>query len=113
MPSGDWHARFPQGWEETARQFLLDEVYVCRSVAAVVSALLRGHPVIVGRDGHAICYVRPTYRRGALSVIYANSWGQWGVGVGPWEYGFRARLRAATRACKHVGCRRPHREFRA
>ncbi|GIV50782.1 MAG: hypothetical protein KatS3mg038_1303 [Candidatus Kapaibacterium sp.] len=88
MPSGDWHARFPQGWEETARQFLLDEVYVCRSVAAVVSALLRGHPVIVGRDGHAICYVRPTYRRGALSVIYANSWGQWGVGVGPWEYGF-------------------------
>ncbi|GIV52443.1 MAG: hypothetical protein KatS3mg038_2964 [Candidatus Kapaibacterium sp.] len=61
---------------------------MCRSVAAVVSALLRGHPVIVGRDGHAICYVRPTYRRGALSVIYANSWGQWGVGVGPWEYGF-------------------------
>lgn len=91
MPSADWGARFPDNWQETASLFRLGEVYICRNVDAVISALLRGHFVIVGRQGHAICYVRPTYsHRGELVAVYANSWGKWGFGFGDFQYGFGA-----------------------
>ena len=43
-----------------------------------MSALLAGFPVVGGRQGHAICYVRLVLVNGVLKLKYANSWGVWG-----------------------------------
>ncbi|GIW60127.1 MAG: hypothetical protein KatS3mg087_1193 [Patescibacteria group bacterium] len=89
MPAVGYRNRMPDNWQETAELFRIGEVYVCRDYRAVVSAILRGHPVIVGRQGHAILYVsvrRDNRRR--LIVDYQNSWGNWGYGMGKFSYGF-------------------------
>jgi hypothetical protein len=78
MPNTGWSEKFPTGWEQVAKLFRFDERFVLRSVEGLISALLSGHPVVVGRAGHSICYTRPMYKSGRLVVKYANSWGDWG-----------------------------------
>lgn len=78
MPNTGWSTPFPDGWQATAGRFAAVEWTVVQSVEALVSALFCGHPVVVGRSGHSICYVRPVWREGRLAVRYANSWGNWG-----------------------------------
>lgn len=68
----------PEGFEGIAKQFRVTEWTVVRSLAEMMSALLNRHPVVVGRQGHSICYCRPLYRSGSLVAKYANSWGNWG-----------------------------------
>lgn len=81
MPNTGFYTNFPNGWEHTARLFRADEWTVVRSLEGMMTALLLQFPVVVGRQGHSICYLRPMYRNGSLITKYANSWHQsWGDG---------------------------------
>ena len=75
MPATGFYEDFPDGWEETAGMFKSLEWIVIDRVEELVSALLMRWPVVVGREGHSICYCDylPDGR-----VKYANSWGDWG-----------------------------------
>lgn len=78
MPATGFYEKFPTGWEQVGKLFRFDERFIIRSTEGIISALLNGHPVVVGREGHSICYCRPMWRSGRLVVKYANSWGSWG-----------------------------------
>jgi hypothetical protein len=58
--SGRWVrvSDFPNGWEETAKLFKPLEVVVCENFEQVVSLVLHGYAIEVGRSGHAIPYAR-------------------------------------------------------
>lgn len=94
MPNTGFRTPYPGGWQDTAKQFAGVESYVVRSVSGLLTALCRQEPVVVGRQGHSICYVRPMRRSGKRVVAYANSWGGgengWGspMGVHPSGFGF-------------------------
>ncbi|HEX5104992.1 MAG TPA: hypothetical protein VFV87_14330, partial [Pirellulaceae bacterium] len=47
---------FPSGWQETAKYFKPQEVIICDRFEQVVSLVLHGYAVEVGRSGHAIPY---------------------------------------------------------
>lgn len=84
MPNCGWRTPYPAGWEATAAQFKVVEAYVVQNVNQLQTALLRQYPVVVGRAGHSICYVRATGK----GVIYVNSWGGWGFAAGDFQNGF-------------------------
>lgn len=56
--SGSWVSvsRFPDGWQETAKNFKPAEVVVDDDWEKALSLVLNGHLVSVGRSGHAIPY---------------------------------------------------------
>jgi len=56
--SGPWVAvrDFPAGWEETAKNFRILEVIFPESVDEIISLVMHGMIVNVGRNGHAIPY---------------------------------------------------------
>lgn len=87
-PATGFSKPLPSGWEETAEQFKVLEATVCDSEAEVLSALADGFPVVVGRQGHCICYVSFFLKDGKLFVLYANSWGDWGQAAGHMPSGF-------------------------
>jgi hypothetical protein len=78
MPNTGFRTAYPDGWEDTAKMFKVQEWLVVDRVAELVSRLLDGKPVVVGRSGHSICYCDVVYKDGALCVKYVNSWGDWG-----------------------------------
>jgi len=88
MPATGFHTPFPSGWEETAKQFKIDEYFVVRTYEGLISALLSGYPVIVGRDGHSITYCGVVFVNGKIYVVYVNSWGKWGMAAGEMATGF-------------------------
>lgn len=88
MPATGFYSKWPSDWKSTAAKFAGLEGYACRSVAEMVSALLKGMPVHVGRAGHSIVYVEPVYVDGQLCIDYVNSWGDWGFGKGSHDSGF-------------------------
>lgn len=89
MPPTGWRSPRPSGWEATAQRFRFDESLVVQSVGGMMSALFNGHPIVVGRSGHSICYLRPVYSGGKLYVLYANSWSMdWGQAAGKLSGGF-------------------------
>lgn len=88
MPNTGFSKPFPDNWQETAALFRGVEYHTVNSVAGLLTALCNQHPVVVGRQGHSICYVRPMRRSGRRVVAYANSWGNWGQGMGDFESGF-------------------------
>jgi hypothetical protein len=57
---GPWVSvsRFPEGWEETARQFRPLEVIFPESYEQAVCLVLHGLVVSVGRNGHAVPWAR-------------------------------------------------------
>ena len=87
MPPTGFYTRRPQGWEPIAAQFRIAEYLVIRSVAELEQAGINGHPIVVGRSGHSIAYLRPSLRSGR-GFLYANSWGGWGFGAGGHAAGF-------------------------
>lgn len=87
MSHTNFRQPWPNGWKETAALFKGVEGYICRSVNEMISALLRGMPVWVGRAGHSILYLEVVFEP-ELFVDYVNSWGQWGFGKGDFEFGF-------------------------
>lgn len=79
MPATGFYTPFPSGWEETAALFRGHEYKIARSSKAVFTALVKQRPVVVGRAGHSIVYVRPMRRNGARVAKYPNSWSEgWG-----------------------------------
>lgn len=88
MPNTGFSTPYPSGWEAVAKQFAGVEYFVVRSVNQLLTALCHQHPVVVGRQGHSIRYVRPMRKSGNRVVKYVNSWGEWGDAGGDFTYGF-------------------------
>lgn len=88
MPPTGFYTKFPSNWTATAKNFKLGEVLVIRGVEQLLTALVCGHPVVVGRAGHSILYLDVIEKNGSLYALYVNSWGQWGQGAGDFSYGF-------------------------
>ncbi len=64
-----------------ALDYRIVEFYDISNVAEMVSALLKGFPVVFGSDGHSILAVA---HKGTYPLIL-NSWGNWGEGgFGKW-----------------------------
>lgn len=79
MPPRGYFTPMPVGWENIAKQFRSDEKLIIRSEAALFSCLFRGFPIVVGRAGHSILYLRPVWSGGQWLIKYVNSWTpQWG-----------------------------------
>lgn len=95
MPATGFYEDFPDGWEQTAAMFKGHEWLEINSLAEMGSALLRQLPVVVGRDGHSICYCDLVYQDGAMLVKYANSWGNWGEGG--FGYDSAKRIKSSSR----------------
>lgn len=73
-----WRAANPT-WKETAKNFLSLEYYTVQSVEEWATALLSGHPITKGRDGHCIFDFLWDYdSNGRWHAGYCNSWGDWG-----------------------------------
>lgn len=78
MTNTGFYEKYPANWEATAVKLAAIEFHTIRSVAELRTALVNGHPVVVGRQGHSICYVRLMIRGGQFVYKYANSWSaQW------------------------------------
>lgn len=80
--SGSWVplSRFPEGWQETAKWFRPFEVIFPRSAEQVVSLVLNGFAVSVGRSGHAIPYTHwnPAQRlMGYVDSYDVIRWDSW------------------------------------
>lgn len=89
MPDVGFNTRWPSGWQSTAALFRISEYFAIRSVQELKTALVSGHPVIVGREGHSILYLDLLYRNGRYVVKYVNSWSlRWGDGHGEFSGGF-------------------------
>lgn len=89
MPQTGFSTPMPNGWEQTGKLFTVLEQFDIRSFAGLVSASLRGTPIVVGRSGHSICYVRPIIKSGNIAFLYANSWAlSWGQAAGGLSGGF-------------------------
>ena len=89
FPATGFYSHWPDGWKETAGKFKGLQGHACQSVEEMMSALLRGMPVHVGRAGHSILYVRPRYDGSSLVIDYVNSWSEdWGFGLAGFKGGF-------------------------
>jgi hypothetical protein len=94
LPATGYHAArtkinsWPSSWKDTARNLIGIEALEITSVPSLVTASLRGFPIVVGREGHSICYVRPLLRNNSLVFLYVNSWGPWGQAAGTFSKGF-------------------------
>lgn len=79
MPETGFSTRFPADWEQTAKHFRSLEYHVVTTTRGIWTALCNRCPVIVGREGHSICYTTPIRHRGQWAAQYANSWSTgWG-----------------------------------
>lgn len=88
MSNTGWSNKYPDDWESTAKKFSGAEFFVVKNVNQLLTALVNQHPVVVGREGHSICYLRATLKNGKRTVVYANSWGEWGSAAGDFDKGF-------------------------
>lgn len=88
MPPTGFSTPFPVGWKETAIKFRGVEFLVIRTVQGLFTALCKGHPVGVGREGHSVLYQRVMMLNGRRVVKYINSWGAWGDSGGTLAAGF-------------------------
>ena len=89
MPATGFRTPWPSGWQSTAKLFTADERFVIGSVDELFSVLFRGFPVVVGRAGHSILYLRPVWDGRRWLVKYVNSWDDdWGEGFGLFPGGF-------------------------
>lgn len=88
MPATGFYTPWPDAnWKATAKQFRIKKRLIIKSVAEMEQAGINGHPVVVGRSGHSICYLRPSLKSGR-GELYVNSWGNWGFGAGGHSAGF-------------------------
>ena len=79
--SKGWRAEPSKEAQEAAKEFRIEEYWDIASVQEFVSALLKGHPVVWGAQGHAILAIA---HEGTYPLI-VNSWGDWGNnGRGKW-----------------------------
>ncbi len=79
MPPRGFNTPLPHNWQEVAKQFRSDERLIIQSESALFSCLFRGFPVVVGRAGHSILYLRPIWSGSKWLIKYVNSWrDDWG-----------------------------------
>jgi hypothetical protein len=88
MPPTGFRSRRPDGWEPVAKQFRIDEYFEIQSEEEMFSALLKQHPVVVGRAGHSIVYCDLIFDGNRPLVVYCNSWGNWGSAYANMPHGF-------------------------
>jgi hypothetical protein len=89
MPNTGWNTPFPADWERVANMFCGVEYHVVKTPNGLMTALCNRHPVIVGREGHSLAYVRPMNVQGRWAAGYVNSWSEnWGMGMGSFQSGF-------------------------
>jgi hypothetical protein len=69
--SGPWVrvGGFPDGWKETAKNFKPQEVIICENFEQVVSLVLHGYLLEVGRNGHAIPYAFWNVQENAMGYV--------------------------------------------
>jgi hypothetical protein len=65
-------SQFPEGWEETARQFRPLEVIFPESYEQAVNLVLHGYVVSVGRNGHAVPWAK--WVAGERLMAYPDSY---------------------------------------
>lgn len=65
----------PDGWQDVAADYKIDEFFDVSSIDEVGTALLRGFPVVFGWEGHSCVLVELL---SDIEALYANSWGDWG-----------------------------------
>lgn len=91
MPHTGFYTKRPQGCEAVAANFKADEFYVIRTYEGLITAGLVGDGAVVGRSGHSIKYVRPTFQGSKLLYTYVNSWREsWGFPMAGFKGGFGA-----------------------
>lgn len=91
MPHTGFYTKRPAGWEPVAANFRIDEYYVVRTYEGLMTAGLLNHGAIVGRAGHSIRYIRPTYQGNNPFYLYVNSWREsWGFAAAGFKGGFGA-----------------------
>jgi hypothetical protein len=68
---GPWVAlrNFPEGWQETAKRLMPEEVVVTTNPDKALSLILNGRAFSVGRDGHAIPYAFWNEREQAVGYV--------------------------------------------
>ena len=64
----------PDGWEDVAKPYRIEEFYDIRNKVEVGSALLKGFAVVFGWSGHSCIMTRLLSKTAAR---YANSWGMY------------------------------------
>jgi hypothetical protein len=69
-----YYQRFPNGWEDSAKNFRATEWFEITSFDEFITCLFYDFPVCYGRAGHAICGVTPVFQDNQWHVKYANSW---------------------------------------
>jgi hypothetical protein len=87
MPNTGFRTPYPSGHESVMLKLRAHEWNPITSVAGLMTAGFKRHPVVVGRAGHSICYVRPRWDSKWLWK-YVNSWGDWGDAGGKFTNGF-------------------------
>lgn len=99
MPHTGFRTPLPSNWEPTSKLHRALEWSVIRSYEGLFSALYNRHPVIVGRQGHAILYLRRYRRQNRTGAIYVNSWDDdWGFAAGNHSGGFGFDTESQVRA---------------
>ncbi len=79
MPATGFYSPYPVAWESTAKKFRGDERLIVQSEPALFSSLFSAHPVVVGRQGHSVLYLRPIWDGSKWLIKYVNSWrADWG-----------------------------------
>jgi len=83
MPNTGFGERFPPDWQLTSGRLAGDEWDTVKTIKGLYTALVNRLPVIVGREGHSICYSRPRRKGGNRTADYPNSWSEnWGFAQG-------------------------------
>lgn len=73
-----YYQTFPEGWEDTAAELKIDEVFEMNTAEEFFTALFNDWDILYGRAGHAIHGVDALMANGEYACDYDNSWGQWG-----------------------------------
>ncbi len=89
MPNTGFRTPYPANWEGTAFEFAGLEATIIRTLPGLWTAACNQDPIVVGRQGHSICHVRPTRRGGRRAMGYPNSWSlRWGQALGDMKGGW-------------------------
>lgn len=75
-----WSGKLPTGWQETAKLFRGQRFALAKGMDEIASALITGHAMITGRQGHCIPYVFLDFDdKGNPYCAFSNSWrADWG-----------------------------------
>jgi hypothetical protein len=92
--SKGWQAKPSDAAYEAAKEFRILEFYDITSIPEMVTALLKGFPVVYGSKGHCVVKVEHLDRAQGLDLnSWSESWGDKGFGVWAkyaevnWQYG--------------------------